>query len=68
MDNKTENKKQLFKAMKKAGVPCSYPTLLIYEAKGVIPQPVRNSNNNRIYSKEDIQLIISKVKEYRKAL
>ena len=32
MDNKTQSKKQLLEALKKANLPHSYPTLLEYEA------------------------------------
>ena len=66
MDNKTQSKKQLLEALKKANLPHSYPTLLEYEAKGVIPEPSLNANNNRIYSETDIQEIIVKVREWRK--
>jgi len=68
MDNKTESKKQLLEALKKAGLPHSYPTLLEYEAKGIIPVPSLNTNGDRIYSENDIQEIVVKVREYRKTL
>ena len=64
--DKTQSKKQLLEALKKANLPFSYPTLLEYESKGVIPMPALNSNGDRIYSENDIKEIIVKVREWRK--
>lgn len=57
-------KKQMFEKVKEAGVSISYQTLLKYEKNGVIPPPQR-VGSWRMYSDEDIALIIEKVKTHR---
>ena len=66
--DKTQSKKQLLEALAKAKVPHSYPTLLEYESKGIIPAPTLNTNGDRIYSENDIKEIVLKVKAYRKSI
>ena len=70
MSEKVYNKRHLLEALKNAGLPYSYKALLKYERAGVIPQATRiegmgDGPRARLYSKEDIDNIIARVKAYK---
>jgi hypothetical protein len=68
MNNNIYTKKHLLLALKEAGLPFSYPTLIAYEKAGIIPQPDSKvsfaDRNWRFYTGEEIENIVSKVKNY----
>ena len=68
MDN-LRSKQHFLKALKSAGLPASYPTLLLWEKEGVIEKPkvmkMINGKKWRFYSVEEIRANIRKIKEHR---
>lgn len=66
--NKIFSKKHLLQALKNAGLPASYPTLLAYEKAGVVPHSEGNiefaDRRWRFYTEEEITNIIIRVKGY----
>jgi len=62
-------KQHLLNALKKAGLPCSYPTLVRYEVKGIIPKTGRVTSKHRkwrVYTQDDIDAIVEAVRKYKK--
>lgn len=62
-------KQHLLKALQKAGLPHSYPTLVRYEQKGIIPSSRLITSKNRkwrVYSEQDIADIVKVIAEYKK--
>lgn len=65
---KVYTKKHLLKALKKAGLPHSYKTLLQYERLGLIDRggnEIEVRNNERFYTEQEIKSIVVKVKTYK---
>ena len=63
------SKKHLMEALKRAGLPYSYNSILDFERKGVIPRPESELGNqeykgNRVYNQEEIEQIVAKVSAY----
>ena len=66
-------KRHLQQALKKAGLPSSYSTVLKYEQMKVIPKPAHvisygKGKDYRSYTQEEIDSIVALVKEHRKSL
>lgn len=63
-------KQFLLETLAKNGLPATYKTLMKYEELGIIPKPVTggvgSAKNWRLYSEEEIQIIVEKVREYVK--
>lgn len=59
-------KKHLLEALKEAGLPSSYKTLLKMENAGVVPRggEIKSTDSDRFYTEEEINSIVSKVKEH----
>ena len=62
-DDKNYFKKDLLAYLKSKGLPASYPTLLDYERKGIIPSP-RNQIEGfkvawRVYTGKEIKKIVN---------
>lgn len=66
INSKLYPKKVLLTALKDAGLPFSYPTLLRYEKNGIIKRPVGeikyNDRSWRLYSEEEIATIVEIIK------
>lgn len=64
-------KMHLLKALKVAGQPSSYSSLLHYEKKDVISKPEQflpmGNRSYRAYTREEIKSIVAKIKEYRES-
>ena len=63
------SKQHLLAALEKEKLPHSYKSLLQLERKGVIPQPnnaigLGNTNRWRLYTKEEIEEIVQRMKNY----
>lgn len=71
MVSATYSKQHLLIALAKAGLPCSYTTLIKYERNGIIPAPnspatfKKSKRVWRFYSEEEIEDIIAKVKKHK---
>lgn len=66
-------KRHLQQALKKAGLPSSYSTVLKYEEMKVIPRPAQvisygKNKEYRSYTQEEIDMIVDLVKSHRKSL
>ena len=61
-------KMHLLAALKEAGLPHSYKGLMKLEAQGLIPRggEIKSTNNDRFYTKEEIDSIVQTVKEKKK--
>ena len=57
-------KKNLQEALRKNGLPSDYLTIIRYEEKGVIPK-VAESGENRYYTQEEIDTIVSLVAAHK---
>lgn len=72
MAYKLFSKKHLLKALKKAGLPYSYPSLVTMERKGIIPQSDNaigvGTNRWRLYTKEELDMIVERVRQYKSQL
>ena len=68
--DKLYSKKHLLKALKKAGLPASYPTMLKYEIAGVILKPQGQVNYDdrvwRFYTQSEMDANVLRVREYLK--
>ena len=62
-------KQHLLKALKQAGLPCSYPTLIRYETLGKINKPEKTISFNdrewRLYTRVEIDDIIIKIRSFK---
>jgi len=62
-------KMHLLQALKDAGEPCSYSSLLYYEKLGVVKKPTRSipmgDRSYRAYTQAEIDRTVSKIKKYR---
>jgi hypothetical protein len=67
--NELIGKKQLLQALKDAGLPCTYPTLLRFERMGLIAKPASlvayEDRSWRFYTVEELRIIIEQVREYK---
>lgn len=64
-------KMHLLEALKAAGVPHTYKTLIRYEKAGIIPQSTTSIEyeigpRRRLYTEDEIKEIVAKVVEYRR--
>jgi len=68
MSSQVFTKKHLAAALKEAGLPYSYPTLLNYERQGIIAKPNQNAEFVdrfwRFYTREEIDQAVVNVKAY----
>lgn len=67
---KVFTKKHLFDALKEAGLPYSYKSLLKFERLGIIPTnnasgEVSGVNNWRLYTEKEIKEIVKKIRAYK---
>lgn len=61
------SKQHLLKALKEAGLPASYPTMLEYEKKGILPEPTKivfSDREWRLYTAEQITSAVDGVRDY----
>ncbi len=66
----TYTRQYLKSELAKRNLPCSTPTLNKFERSGVIPMPSRiqfMSRTARVYTKQEIDLIISRIDAYENA-
>ena len=67
--DKLYSRKHLLLALKQAGLPHTYITLLSYERKGIVPKPklaIGFGNGKwRFYTREDIKSTVRLVRKYR---
>ncbi len=67
--NNLFSKRHLLKALKEAGLPFTYVTLMDLEKKGVVSKPqhmqVMNGFKWRFYTQEEINENIKKIREYK---
>ena len=65
------SKKHLLEALKRAGQPYTYASLLEYEKKGVLPRPKHaigfGNGRWRFYTQKEINTNVKLVADYRKA-
>lgn len=59
------SKRHLLEALKKAKVPYTYKALLKFERDGVIPMPSRVDGRERYYTREQIEMIVEKVRVHK---
>lgn len=69
--NDVFSKKYLLESLKRAGVPYSYKSLLLYEKKGIIPKPENaigfgRGSKWRLYRQDEINDIVARVVAYKK--
>ena len=68
--DKFYSKKHFLKALKDAGLPFTYMTLLVWERKGIIDKPkhmqMMNEKEWRFYTKQEIEDNIKKIKVLKK--
>jgi len=65
---KVYTKRHLLEALKKAGLPYSYKTLLQYEKAGLIDRggsEIDVKNNERFYTEQEIKNTVEKIKNYK---
>lgn len=64
---KVYTKKDLLQALKDAGLPSSYKSLLSLERQGVIPRggEITGVSNDRFYTEQDIATIVEKVRSIK---
>lgn len=55
----------LLEALEKAKLPHTYKALLNFERKGIIPTAFNRLNTQRLYTKQEIEDIVRKIKEYK---
>ena len=55
----------MLEALKEAGLPATYITLLKFEKAGVIRSPNKNANGNRIYTDDEIAENVKAIKIYK---
>lgn len=59
----------LLKALKKAGLPHSYKSLIKYEKAGIIKRDstldIKGNHADRFYTQEEIDEIVAKLKAYK---
>ena len=62
------SKKHFLKALKEAGLPCTYPTLIKFENKGIIDKPKQMQSMNkhewRFYTEDEMEKNIKKLRLY----
>ena len=58
-------KRNMLDALKEAGLPCTYVTLVKMERLGVILAPHRNDNGDRIYSLREIKANVARMKKHK---
>ena len=65
---KVYTKIHLLKALKKAGLPHTYKSLLNYEKQGIIDRggEIESASNNRYFTEQEIKTIVAKIKEQKK--
>ena len=66
------SKKHLMEALERAGLPCSYKSILRFEKEGVIERSKSGLGSseyggNRVYSKEEIENIVQKIAAYQRS-
>ena len=68
MPNVLMTKKYLQQALREAGLPSSYVTLLSYERQGIIPAPrtptLGGGRDTRFYTQEEIDQIVIAVRAH----
>jgi len=71
MASQVFTKKHLAAALKEAGLPYSYPTLLNYERQGIIAKPNQNAEYEdrfwRFYTQEEIDQAVENVRKHLEA-
>lgn len=64
------SKKHLLEALKKAGLPFTYASLLQYEKRGVVPQPKHaigfGNGRWRFYTMQEINENVKRIGNYRR--
>ena len=64
-----KTKKHLMDALKEAGLPFSYTTIIHYENLGIIPKPKNPIDYDhvawRTYTDQEIKVIVEKIKKYK---
>lgn len=70
MSQELYSKQILLEALKEAGLPHSYPSLLRYEKKGIIQRPANEikypDRSWRFYTIEEIDRIVIRIRKYIK--
>lgn len=65
------SKKHLLQALREAGLPCSYPTLVRYEKEGIVSKPAGMvgymDREWRFYTQEEIEQVLAAVKAHVEA-
>lgn len=64
------SKKHLLEALKRAGLPYTYASLLEYEKKGIVPKPQHaigfGNGRWRFYTMQEIKENVRRIAQYRK--